>query len=99
MKEVKYTKKRYAKKVIDLGDYMIPNLIDRTEQKNRYKFDIDMRMNKSHISKERRVWVDWGSHYTIEKCMALIEKTDLKGYTDVRIVESKTGLILKQFKL
>ena len=65
----------------------------------KYKFDIDIRMNKPSTPKEKRVWFYWGSHYTIEKSMAFIEKTYLKDYTDVRIVESKTGLILKQWKL
>lgn len=97
MREIKYKKKRYAKKIIDLGEYMIPRETDRTKEKHRYKLDVDVRMNKkdSQIKK----WIYWGSHNTIEKCLKEIEKSNLNDFTDLRVVESKTGLILKQFKL
>jgi len=99
MEEIKTKRKVYAKKVIDLGDLMIPREVDRTKEKHRYKFDVDVRSLKSYVPKEKRFWIYWGSHHTIEKCMKEIEKIDFSDYTDIRVVESKTGLVLKQFKL
>lgn len=100
MKEIKHKKKLFAKKVIDLVEpYMIPREIDRTQEKHKYKFDVDVRSTKSHVPKDRRHWIYWGSHRTIEKCMEEIKKSNLSDYTDIRIVDSPTGEVLKQFKL
>ena len=95
MKEIKHKKKMYAKKVIDLGDSMIPREIDRTEARGKIKFDVDVRS----LTSMQKSWIYWGSHHSIEKCMKEFEKSDFTDFTDLRIVESKTGLILKQFKL
>ena len=97
MKEIKHKKKVFAKKVIDLGDYMIPREIDRTKEKHKWQFDVDIRSDKP--SSQDRRWIYLGSHKTIDKCMAFIEKNDFSAYTDIRIVDSYTGEVLKQFKL
>jgi len=99
MKEIKHKRKVFAKKVIDLGDYMIPREVDRTEELHKYKFDVDIRSNKSSTPKEKRFWIYLGSHKTLNKCITFIEKNDFSAYTDVRIVDSYTGEVLKQFKL
>jgi len=103
MKEVKFKRKVYAKKIIDLkGIYMIPQEIDRTKEIHRYPYDVDVRSNKSSTPKEKRFWIYWGSHKTIKKCLEKIDNLDysvLLNYTDIRIVESKTGLVLKKFKV
>lgn len=98
MEEVKRKTKVFAKRVIDLGDYMIPREVDRTTKKHRWKFDVDVRSNKSSTPKEKRFWIYLGSHKTIEKCLEFINKNNFSDYTDVRIVDSYTGEVLKQFK-
>jgi len=97
MDEIKHKKKVFAKKVIDLGDYMIPKETDRTKEKHKWQFDVDIRMNKS--SSQDRRWIYFGSHKTLQKCLEFINKNNFSDYTDVRIVDSFTGEVLKQFRL
>lgn len=90
----------FAKKVMDYVDGLgTCREIDRTKLKHRFKFDVDIR--KPSAPEGRNIWIYWGSHNTMQDCEKKIRKF-LKKYlgTDgqARIVESKTGKILKVIK-
>lgn len=111
MKEIKLKRKIYAKwrLIVQLlnNPLSFGNTfrVDRTKQKDKYKYDIEMKSTKSCVNKNRRIWVYLYSDNSIVKCIKNIKKPNkqtkqiLPYYTDLRIVESKTGLVVKQFKL
>ncbi len=91
---------RYAKKVKDLIDGLgICTTIDRTKENHRYPYDVDVRSPSA--PRERRCWIYWGSHRSIEACRKEIQahlKSNLGPDAQARIVEAKTGKILEGFK-
>ena len=92
-------RKVYAKEVEDLLDFGFTRTVDRTQEKHRYKFDVDIR--KPSAPKGKNIWIYWGSHHTIEECRKAIQeyvKSNLGSDGEARIVESKTGLIIEYWK-
>ena len=91
---------KYAKKVKHLIDELgICTTIDRTKEKHRYPFDVDVR--KPSAPPDKRYWIYWGSHRTVEACRAEIKKY-VKRYlgqnAQARIVEARTGKIIEIIK-
>ena len=90
---------KYAKKVKNLIDELgICVTIDRTKAKHRYPFDIDVRKPSAT---NKRYWIYWGSHRSIEACRTKIKKY-VKSYlgrdAQARIVEASTGKVLEVIK-
>lgn len=91
---------QYAKKVKDLIEGLgICQTIDRTKQKHRYPYDVDVRSPSAPPAK--RCWIYWGSHRSIGACIKRIQedvKSELGDDAQARIVEAKTGKVLEIFK-
>lgn len=91
-------KEEYAKEVYDT----VKGLIDRTLEKHRYPIDVDVR--KPDAPPEKRIWIYWGSARNIEQAEEKIEDAkeelleNLGENVQVRIVESKTGRVLKKLE-
>ena len=99
MKRIKPKRNVYAKVIKDLTNFGYCREVDRTKENHRYKFDVDCRSPSA--PKDKRHWIYWGSHHSIEKCREKISeslKSSLGGDAEARIVENKTGLILEIIK-
>lgn len=90
---------QYAKKVGDLIDELgVCQVIDRTKQKHKFPFDVDVRSPSA--PPEKRGWIYWGSHRTVEACRKAIQKSVKSGLgpdAKARIVEARTGKVLEVF--
>jgi hypothetical protein len=87
----------YAKIVTDLAEFGA-RTIDRTKQPHRFDFDIDVR----NPTKPKKDWVYWGSVSTADEAVKRTKETDLSAMgkgTEARVVEAKTGKILKKWKV
>jgi len=91
---------QYAKKVKDLIDgWGFCITIDRTKQEHKYLFDVDVRSPSA--PPDKRFWIYWGSHRTMEACRKKIQedvKSELGHDAQARIVEAKTGKVLEIFR-
>lgn len=90
---------RYAKKVKDLIDELgVCRTVDRTKQEHKFPLDVDVRSPSA--PREKRCWIYWGSHRSVEACRKAIAhvKPSLGSDTQARIVEAKTGKVLEIFK-
>lgn len=100
MEKIMPKRKQYAKEVEDFIESLgITRMVDRTQQKHRYKFDVDIR--KPSAKNGKNVWIYWGSHRDIEKAREKIQenvKSSLGSGGEARIVEAKTGLVLEIWK-
>lgn len=88
---------KYAKEIFDTEKGWIP---DRTKTPQKYIFDIDIRSPSA--PREKRFWIYWGSHNSIEKARkmigenaAFVKKALSDSKAEARIVEHRTGKILE----
>jgi hypothetical protein len=93
-------KEQYSKEIFDID---IGWIRDRTKTIHKYPYDVDVRSPSA--PPEKRHWIYWGSHRSIEKCRSMIgdkaqEVKRLLGdpKAEARIVEAKTGKILEVIK-
>lgn len=90
----------YAKEIFDVDKGWIP---DRTITPQKYVFDVDIRSPSA--PREKRYWIYWGSHNSIEKARkiigenaAFVKKALRDPKAEARIVEHKTGKVLEVIK-
>jgi hypothetical protein len=90
------SKEEFAFEVFDLDKEIF---IHRPIPNNKFPYDVDIRSPSAPA--EKRFWIYWGSHYSIDKAKKMIERNLKKtlGYdAEARIVEAKTGRIIEVIK-
>lgn len=89
----------YAKKIFDIDRGWIE---DRTKVYHKYPIDVDVK--KPSAPPEKRHWIYWGSHRSLEQAEKSVKKTKETLLTQigrdvqVRFVEADTGKVLKKLK-